>query len=221
MRVIIFFFVILLASCNRNSSETWEDMKTAGRYLQKGIKSLWGGEYESRQVLSDDEFRGPEDDFLPLEEEDLGEYAIATAPIQKEAKKQPARAREISNLDSFQYPPTKWKDIFRTIHFTTDDHVIRQKNDLVTVARIANFLKRNKNASLIIEGHCDKRASAEYNMALGMRRAHHIRVLLAKQGVDSSRIYTISYGKEKPISYGDNPDSYFQNRRAQFRIKLD
>ncbi len=221
MRVIVFLFVILLSSCSRTSSETWEDMKTAGRYLGKGIKSLWGGEYESRQLLSDNEFRGPEDDFLPLEEEEMSEYVLASTPMQNEPRKESTKSREISNLDSFQSPPGRWKDIFRTIHFTTDDHVIRDKKDLVTVARIANFLKRNKNASLIIEGHCDKRASAEYNMALGMRRAHHIRVLLSKQGVDSSRVYTISYGKEKPISYGDTPDSFFQNRRAQFRIKMD
>lgn len=221
MRVTSFLlFVIIMSSCSRTSSETWEDVKTAGRYFKKSLNSLWGGEYESKEVASNDEFLGPSDDFIPLNEEDLhSQRKVSTKPTKKRSKRTTSDRSGV-NLAQFGRPPSKFQEIFRTIHFTTDDHVVRERKDLVTVARIANFMKKHKNSYLMVEGHCDKRASAEYNMALGMRRAHHIRVLLAKQGVDSSRIYTISYGKEKPIAFGDQPQDFMQNRRAQFKLKV-
>jgi peptidoglycan-associated lipoprotein len=221
MRFIIILLVCLLASCSRTTSETWEDMKTAGRHIQRGLKSLWGGDYESRQIASNEEFYGPEDEFVPLNDEDFSKEATSLSSIPKKTvKRQSTASAGIVDLDSFASPNAKMQNIFRTIHFSTDDHVVRDHQDLVTVARIANYMKKHRNSYLIVEGHCDKRASADYNMALGMRRAHHIRVLLAKQGVDSSRIYTISYGKEKPVAYGDTKDAFFKNRRAQFKIKL-
>ena len=55
-------------------------------------------------------------------------------------------------------------------------------------------------------------------MALGTRRANHIRVLLIKQGVDFNRIYTVSYGKEKPLANGSSREELKQNRRAEFKI---
>lgn len=78
----------------------------------------------------------------------------------------------------------------------------------------AQFLKANPSINIVVEGHCDDRGSAEYNMALGQRRAAAAQSFLEQQGVDASRIQTVSYGKERPFCTEDNEDCWQQNRRA-------
>lgn len=78
----------------------------------------------------------------------------------------------------------------------------------------AEFLKAHPDVNIIVEGHCDDRGSAEYNMGLGDRRANSVRDFLIQQGVDGSRIRTVSYGKEKPFCTDDNEQCWQQNRRG-------
>jgi len=78
----------------------------------------------------------------------------------------------------------------------------------------AEFLKAHTDVNIIVEGHCDDRGSAEYNMGLGDRRANAVRDYLVQQGVDGSRIRTVSYGKEKPFCTDDNEQCWQQNRRG-------
>ncbi len=70
----------------------------------------------------------------------------------------------------------------------------------------------------LIEGHCDERGTAEYNLALGDRRANAAREYLAALGVDASRVRTVSYGKERPFCTASTEECYQQNRRAHFLI---
>lgn len=67
-----------------------------------------------------------------------------------------------------------------------------------------------------IEGHCDERGSAEYNLALGDRRARSAKDYLVSLGVDPSRLSTISFGEERPFAPGHDEASWDQNRRAHF-----
>ena len=78
----------------------------------------------------------------------------------------------------------------------------------------AAFMKRNAGFKFVIEGHCDKRGTREYNLALGERRAESVKSYLISQGVDSSKLDVISYGKEKPAVLGDDEAAFKQNRRA-------
>lgn len=201
-----------VASCQKKGNDTWESVKTAGRYMNRGIDSLFGKDYDTLLVSSDDEFVGPMDgDFIPLSDADLSSQFHTTDT----AIAQPKSGTGVGN---FINPPARLGSIFRTMHFSTDDHVIREKEDLVTIARIANYLKKHPNTYVSIEGHCDERASAAYNLALGTRRANHVRVLLIKQGIDFNRVYTISHGKERPMSLGHNPEDWQRNRRVEFKI---
>lgn len=215
--IFLSLIAFMLTGCQTTSNSAWESVKTAGRYVGKGFQALWGSDEDSRLISSEDEFVGPNDgDFIPLEDNDLD---IKRSPTQKTTTQKRFVAKtEVPNLESFKDPSDKLNSIFRLIHFKTDDHVIYEKEDLVTVSRIANYLKKNPNAYLIVEGHCDERASAAYNMALGMRRANHIRVLLGKQGIDVNRVYTVSCGKEKPLKLGHTAHDFQINRRAQFKI---
>jgi len=67
-----------------------------------------------------------------------------------------------------------------------------------------------------IEGHCDERGSAEYNLALGDRRARAARDYLVSLGVDPAAISTISYGEERPFAEGHDESAWSQNRRGHF-----
>ncbi|EKE08182.1 MAG: hypothetical protein ACD_17C00298G0001, partial [uncultured bacterium] len=65
-RFLRFLTIFLAAGCS-HTTDTWENMKTAGRYMQKGVDDLLGKDFESRMLSSDDEFYGPnDDDFIPL-----------------------------------------------------------------------------------------------------------------------------------------------------------
>lgn len=78
----------------------------------------------------------------------------------------------------------------------------------------ARWLNDNPKIEITIEGHCDERGTREYNIALGEKRAISAKKYLEKQGVDSSRIKTISYGKEKPAYFGTSESIHAKNRRS-------
>lgn len=78
----------------------------------------------------------------------------------------------------------------------------------------ANWLKTNADYTAIIEGHADEQGTREYNLALGSRRANAVREYLVSQGVPSTRLRVISYGKERPIEVCASEACYSQNRRA-------
>ncbi|HIJ39032.1 MAG TPA: peptidoglycan-associated lipoprotein Pal [Rhodospirillaceae bacterium] len=76
------------------------------------------------------------------------------------------------------------------------------------------FLKKYPSDQLVVEGHADERGTREYNLALGERRANAVKDFLVAQGVQSSRLKTISYGKERPAALGSSEEFWKLNRRA-------
>ena len=78
----------------------------------------------------------------------------------------------------------------------------------------AAWLKQYSEKSVTIEGHCDERGTREYNLALGEQRAQAVKNWLVLLGIDSSRLSTISYGKERPAVIGSNDGAWSQNRRS-------
>jgi peptidoglycan-associated lipoprotein len=76
------------------------------------------------------------------------------------------------------------------------------------------FLKKYPNDQLLVEGHCDERGTREYNLALGERRANAVKEFLVANGVETARVKTVSYGKERPAVLGSNEAAYAQNRRG-------
>jgi len=89
-----------------------------------------------------------------------------------------------------------------------------------TLTRNADALKRifaeMPDAVVVLEGHCDERGSAEYNLGLGDRRAAGAKEFLQQLGVPADKVKTISYGKERPQCTESNEDCYQKNRRAHF-----
>ena len=102
----------------------------------------------------------------------------------------------------------------RTFYFDFDKAVIRP-SDLRTLERHADVLRRHRDRSLVIEGHCDERGTREYNLALGERRANAVRSFLMSDGVRDSQIETVSYGEERPADVGHDESAWSKNRRAE------
>ena len=98
--------------------------------------------------------------------------------------------------------------LFDTDRFNVD------VEDQSTLQRQAQWLAQYPNARVIVEGHADERGTRDYNLALGERRANSAKNYLVSIGVDSSRIQTVSYGKERPYALGSDEQAWAQNRRA-------
>lgn len=209
---------VVSTGCMRSSSETWEDIKTAGRYIGRSVDALWGKDYESRMITSDDEFVGPSDgDFIPLDDTDLRKSGAFLDHPLSQPKGIPGQ-KGIPLLSDFYLPPDTLQALFHPVHFNTDEHVVKDKVEVQALIELAAYLKKNPGTFLTIEGHADERQSASYNMALGMRRANYVRSFLVKQGVDQNQIYTVSRGKEQPLAMGHTPEDWRINRRSEFKI---
>jgi len=87
-----------------------------------------------------------------------------------------------------------------------------------TLDNNAKFLKANPTVKVQVEGHCDERGGVQFNLALGERRAKGIREYLVAQGVEASRISTISFGKERPVAFGHDEEAWSKNRRGNFVV---
>jgi peptidoglycan-associated lipoprotein len=105
------------------------------------------------------------------------------------------------------------KDAF----FELDKYAI-EASQRDALAGDATWLKAHPSVRATIEGHCDERGTAAYNMALGERRASAAREYLASLGVDTARLKTISYGKERPFATANDESAWAQNRRAHFVV---
>ena len=87
-----------------------------------------------------------------------------------------------------------------------------------TLQANAAVLKKYPTWIITVEGHCDERGTAEYNLALGERRAASARTYLVSLGIDANRVRTVSYGSEFPFDPAHHETAWGRNRRAHFVI---
>jgi peptidoglycan-associated lipoprotein len=213
----------ILPSCSRSSGSTWEDTKTLGRYIQRGSKLLFKQNPDSRLIEDINDFRGPsEEDYIPLNSNDLlpvsANFTQIEEPMQKVKELPSAPESVIPRIEGFKVPTNALANIFKMVHFNTDDHVLKDQQYIAVVDNIANYMKQHPDLYVFVLGHCDERASEAYNLSLGTKRAAYVRSLLVKKGVDANHIFTISFGKELPIDTGHSKESWAKNRRAEFKI---
>jgi len=105
---------------------------------------------------------------------------------------------------------------FSPIYFDFDSQTIRSP-ETGKIQEIANFMKQG-SPEIIIAGFTDERGTAEYNRGLGDRRAGAVRESLISQGVDGSRIQTVSFGSEMPAESGHDESAWAKNRRAEIGV---
>ncbi|HEX4159960.1 MAG TPA: peptidoglycan-associated lipoprotein Pal [Rhizomicrobium sp.] len=100
-----------------------------------------------------------------------------------------------------------------TVHFEYDKSEITSE-DRDILQRQAAWLQKYAQVRVTVEGHCDPRGTREYNLALGGRRANAVKDYLVSLGVPSSRVDTISYGKERPVCTESDESCWAQDRRG-------
>ncbi|TMV64657.1 peptidoglycan-associated lipoprotein Pal [Thioclava sp. BHET1] len=99
------------------------------------------------------------------------------------------------------------------VHFIVDQSTLNPQAQQILDGQ-AQWLNRNADFRIIIEGNADERGTEEYNLALGARRAAAVQEYLISHGVAAGRIKTISYGKERPVATCPEEACFEQNRRA-------
>jgi len=103
----------------------------------------------------------------------------------------------------------------KDVYFEYDRSTIPE-DQKATLTQDAAWLKANPAVKVTIEGHCDERGTAEYNLGLGERRARAVKDFLTASGIAADRLVTISYGKERPAVLGHDENAWKWNRRVHF-----
>jgi peptidoglycan-associated lipoprotein len=106
---------------------------------------------------------------------------------------------------------------FRDVYFALDNSAINDEGRTALTSN-ANYMKRRGSVRVTIEGHCDERGTAEYNLGLGDRRANAVKAYLVELGVPASSITVVSKGKEAPFCTESNEACWQQNRRGHFVV---
>jgi len=101
----------------------------------------------------------------------------------------------------------------QTYRFAYDCFQVKE-GDIQSINVQADYLAAHRGAKVRLEGHTDERGSREYNVALGWKRAKAVAVVLKQYGVASSQIAIVGYGKERPVAFGHDENSYSLNRRV-------
>jgi peptidoglycan-associated lipoprotein len=135
------------------------------------------------------------------------EPVMVEPPVEEKTEEKPAEAKAVTiNLQTIYFDFDKY-DI------RTGDAQILQEN----AQQIKNALNGGQKLMVTIEGHCCPIGTAEYNMALGQRRAEAAKSYLVKLGVDAGILSTISYGEERLVT--TDPNQYHLNRRCEFKTQ--
>jgi len=142
------------------------------------------------------------------------ETPVTRTPAPAETPVQPAPAAAPAAAAAAVPGPSPVKDVF----FDYDKAGIRDDQKAALNDNVG-WLKGNTGAKILIEGHCDERGTAEYNLGLGERRAKAVKDYLIAAGIAADRVSTISYGKERPFVLGHDESAWKWNRRGHFTIQ--
>ena len=188
--VILLCIMVLVFGCSKKRVESVDDSVTK---TEQGMENETG---QADSAESDRYGSGKEED---IEEGDL---------VGKEA-------REGSKIEgeSEDYYGDSSKSPFGDIYFSFDKYDISEEA-ASTLESVADWMNKHKDASVLIEGHCDTRGTNEYNLALGERRARAVKDYLSFSGIGKDRLTTLSYGEEKQVCSEQDESCYSKNRRA-------
>ena len=143
------------------------------------------------------------------------EKVEAAEPVEQ-AK--PAQEVAVETIVSTPEKPAAVEAELEAVYFDFDKADLRQDGRDVLSKNAETILKSLAGAKIQIEGHCDMLGSAEYNLALGERRAISAKNYLTTLGVKAENLSDISYGKEKPAVSGSDEAAFAKNRRAEFVV---
>ena len=144
---------------------------------------------------------------------------VEPAPVAQVAPVVPVAPPVVQPIENQSAKASAPELSFEAVYFDYDKSDLRQDARDVLSKNAEILLKSKPDAKIQIEGNCDERGSAEYNLALGERRAKAAMQYLITLGVKADRLSTISYGKEKPAVQGSDEAAWSKNRRDEFVLK--
>jgi peptidoglycan-associated lipoprotein len=152
------------------------------------------------------------------DEAKAAEAAKAAAEQEAKAREEAERQARLRELKMSQKLADEIRDFeSEAIYFAFDKSDLTDRSKSVLREK-ANWLRANGDYSVTISGNCDERGTAEYNLALGERRAHAAKKFLMGLGISENRLATISYGEERPVDPAHNEEAWAKNRNAQFTL---
>lgn len=151
-----------------------------------------------------------EEPVVPVAKVEPAKPVEAAKPVEQ------AKPVQAAPVETIAPKPAPVEIKFETVYFDFDKSDLRQDARDVLSKNAEMILKSMAGGKVQIEGHCDERGSAEYNLALGERRASSVQKYLTTLGVKSENLSVISYGKEKPAVIGNDEAAWAKNRRAEF-----
>ncbi len=149
----------------------------------------------------------------PVEKPKVTEKKVET-PIVKKGEVPPEKLPPEKEIKKAGGELTK---IFKNIYFDFDKYNLKE-DAIKTLKEIGNYLRKHSDVKILIEGHCDERGTREYNLVLGEQRALSARNFLINYGISPKRIYTVSYGEDKPADPRHCEEAWAKNRRCEFKI---
>jgi peptidoglycan-associated lipoprotein len=222
--------LLFLSSCCRSKQDVWDNTRSCSRHMMRGLRSLGGDPGDSRQVRNRHDFMPSDDDgdvsiqharpqYAPLPEA-YCEDELAWSEYTPRVPRATTKVAATPVLENYQDTalPSSGYSTFANINFPYNSELIKGSANIATVRKLATYLKSHPKAYAVIEGHCDERGAEAYNLALGLRRAHSVRSMLAQENVRNEQLQTVSFGKERPLDLGHTEDAWSRNRRAAFKI---
>lgn len=180
------------------------------------MAALIAGGCANKEVVKTEEPAAPTEPAKPVQQPYFKAEEPAVPPQKPQSTEAPPA---IKPADSQPVKTVAEVSAFETVYFDFDKSDLRQDARTALSRNAEIMLKSKSSAKVKIEGHCDERGSAEYNLALGERRAKSALQYLTTLGVQPERLSIISYGKEKPAAQGSNEEAWAKNRRAEFVIE--
>ncbi|MDP2725676.1 MAG: peptidoglycan-associated lipoprotein Pal [Syntrophales bacterium] len=144
-------------------------------------------------------------------------FSVGEPMLDGAEKKAPTEASVTKKAGKAADAAVSAKEIYELadINFEFDKFNLKDEARAI-LKKHAEWLNQNKDVMIVVEGHSDERGTAEYNLALGERRANAAAKFLVDMGIDEKRIKTLSYGEELPLDAGHSEDAWARNRRAHF-----
>lgn len=156
-------------------------------------------------------------DTMSLQDEAFAAAPVEEAPATETEFFEPAAPEEPVVEQEARLLPFKNDLQLKDIQFAYDRYDLDEDTKAV-LQNNANWLRSNPDAKVEIQGHCDERGTNNYNLGLGERRAQATKNYLVALGVEQGRLFTISYGEEKPFCFQSNEGCWRDNRRAHFMV---
>lgn len=142
---------------------------------------------------------------------------MAAAPAAPPPVQAPVKAPP--EADSLQKIQDLVAGAFQPVYFPYDQATLSPKaRDML--AEAAGLMRREPSVKVVIQGNTDERGTAEYNLALGQRRAQVVKKYLLDFGIESARLQVISYGEERPVQSGADEEAMALNRRDEFLVSF-